>query len=96
MPKTKIKKREIEFTKTFTKEGTFQSLYEAQGWLSANGYSYGSLCRNDPVGLLKGDVTIGKWKNFDKEDIAALDGIMTSWDFRESPVTITIYKSIQP
>lgn len=76
--------------KTFSVKGTFESLYSAREWCSENGYSCGSLCRDEPVGLKKGDYVIAKWKNMDDDDITLLDGRMTSTDFREGSVTITI------
>jgi hypothetical protein len=77
------------FTKTFSNEGTFQALYAAQDWLQANGYSYGSLCREMPVGILKGDWAIAKWKNLTKKEIGELDGQFDG-DKREGPITITL------
>lgn len=75
----------------FEVKGTFESLYEAQGWLHKNGYSCASLCGNYPVGLLKGDIGIAKWKNLTQQEKIELDGVMLSGDFREGKVTIKIY-----
>jgi hypothetical protein len=77
------------FTKTFSNEGTFQALYAAQDWLQSNGYSYGSLCREMPVGILKGDWAIAKWKNLTKKEISELDGHFDG-DKREGPITILL------
>lgn len=77
------------FTKTFSNEGTFQALYAAQDWLKENGYSYGSTCREMPIGILKGDWAIAKWKNLTKKEIADLDGQLQG-DKREGPITITL------
>lgn len=76
--------------KTFTEQGAFQSYYAACEWLKQNGYSYGSMCRDLPIGIMKGDFSIAKWRNLSNQDIKALDGTMTSDDFREGSVTIEI------
>lgn len=76
--------------KTFTKKGTFQSYYKACKWLQQNGYSYGSMCGKEPIGIVKGDVIIAKWRNLSDKDKLQLDGTMTSSDFREGSVTIEI------
>ncbi|MBA6068357.1 hypothetical protein [Pseudomonas mosselii] len=64
------------FTKTFDQEGTFQALYAAQNWLRENGYSYGSTCRDQPIGVMKGEWDIAKWRNLSRQDIAGLDGVL--------------------
>jgi hypothetical protein len=76
----------------FNREGTFQALWAAQGWLEENGYSYGSTCRDMPIGILKGDWLIAKWKNLNKKEIGELDGVLISDDFREGPCKILIYE----
>jgi hypothetical protein len=69
---------------------TFGALYAAREWCHANGISYGSLCRDMPVGLMRGDYQIAKWKNLTSEERASCDGLMTSSDFREGDVVIEI------
>ncbi|MGK0158800.1 hypothetical protein [Pseudomonas mosselii] len=64
------------FTKTFDQEGTFQALYAAQNWLRENGYSYGSTCRDEPIGVMKGEWDIAKWRNLSRQDVAGLDGVL--------------------
>lgn len=77
------------FEKTFNQEGTFQAWYAAQDWLNTNGYSYGSSCRGQPVGVLRGDFLIAKWKNLTPKERNSLDG-QVNGDFREGPVTINL------
>jgi len=75
--------------KTFKANGTFQAYYDACGWLKENGYSYGSMCGHEPIGIMKGNYCIAKWKNLTKQEQKSLDGTMTG-EFREGDVKITI------
>lgn len=86
-------KRQIKQELTFKESGTFESYYKACAWLKENGYSYGdTACSRSPhCGLLKGDHYIPKWYHLTKKDIQVLDGVMTSFDYREGEVRITIY-----
>ena len=88
------KKREIKQELTFKKEGTFQSVYDAIAWLSENGYSSGAMDGPfNPIAIRKGEWDLPlKWHNFDKEDKESIDGIMTSNDWREGEVKVTLYK----
>lgn len=79
----------------FDQKGDFEALYAAENWCTANGYSYGSLCRDMPVGLLKGDYSIAKWKNLTAKEKKELAGTMESKDFRNGPVIIKL-KGWQP
>jgi len=74
-------------TKTFEQPGTFQAFYAAQQWLTKHGYSFGPTCRGQPVGILKGDFIIAKWRNLTDQEIEQLDGCLTG-DMREGPVTV--------
>jgi hypothetical protein len=76
----------------FKESGTFASYYKACEWLRNNGYSYGSMCSDEPIGILKGEYSIAKWKNLTDKERKALDGIMTSNDFREGEVNIKLTK----
>lgn len=84
--------KEIACELVFNETGTFGAMWAAQAWCAGNGYSYGSTCRNEPIGLLLGDFAIAKWRNLNNQERKDLDGVMTSLDFREGPVTITLYK----
>lgn len=88
----KYKGRIIKTEKRFNVSGTFESLYAAEKFLSTNGYSYGSLCRNEPVAIRKGEYDLTqKWKNFTKDDEAAIDGVMVSYDFRNGEVVVYLF-----
>ncbi len=86
--------REVKEKKEFKVDGTFQSMWSAQSWLYKNGYCYGSTCAPSPfVAILKG-TNYGlpqKWKNFNKDDIKAIDGVMVSNNYREGQVTIYLF-----
>ena len=78
--------------KTFREEGDFASVYKAEKYLKENGYSYGSMCGDEPIAIMKGDVLIAKWKNLSTEERRKIDGIMTSEDFRGGSVVVEIFK----
>lgn len=52
----------------------FSALYEAQQWLVDNGYSVGPMCHGCPMGIVKGEVFIGKWRSLTREEQRDLDG----------------------
>lgn len=76
----------IEFNET----GDFRSFYAAEKWCTENGYSVGSMQRDFPIGIHKGDWQIPKWLNMNSEDRDGLDGYMESNDFRTGTVRIVI------
>lgn len=75
--------------KVFEDAGDFQAYYRATEWLSANGYSYGSMQADAPIGIMKGDWSISKWRNLSPAEIKQLDGIITG-DKRSGPVTVEL------
>jgi hypothetical protein len=75
----------------FTQKGDFAAYYAACHWCKESGISYGSMQRDDPIGLMRGDWDISKWRNMTKKEQSALDGIMTG-DKRNGPVTIEMYR----
>lgn len=81
--------RAPEICVVFNRNGDFQALYAAQEWLSSHGVSYGSLCGDEPVGLLYGNWAICKWRNLTPTEQKQLDGRMEG-DFRHGPVTIRL------
>lgn len=84
--------RPIEQKLTFKEKGTFDSYHKAKEWLHQNGYSEGSMARNMPIGLLKGNFSIPKWYNMNKDDMTELDGVIVSSDFREGQVEVILFK----
>ncbi len=69
---------------------TFEALRKAQAWCVENGISYGSSCRNLPIGLMFGDYDIAKWRNLSPKDIRELHGVMKG-PLRTGPITVEIY-----
>jgi hypothetical protein len=65
----------------------------AREFCAGKGYSIGSLCGHDPVALILGkDILVAKWKNMTGREKAYVDGLITSPDFREGPVTVKIIR----
>lgn len=90
--------RQVKEEHSFKVDGTFSSMYAANGWCSRNGYTYGSMCKdrntmqNNPVALRKGRYDLPeKWINFDEEEKESIDGVIVSNDFREGEVKIYIF-----
>lgn len=73
-------------TKQFS-GGDFQGFYAAEKWCRENGYSVGSMQRDDPIGILRGDVCIAKWRHLTKAERDALDGTIEG-DKRNGPVYV--------
>lgn len=76
--------------KVFKADGDFGAYYAAEEWLKENGYSYGSMQRDSPVGIAKGDCYISKWRNLGN-DTCFLDGVIAEGNKRESDVTVIIF-----
>jgi len=68
----------------------FSAFQQAEDWVASMGYSSGSMCGKEPIGLANGDAYIAKWYNLSGSDRGALDGTMTSTDFRDGDVIVTI------
>lgn len=79
----------MPFEKTFDQIGTFSAYYAACDWLNANGYSHSSTCIDGPVGILKGDYYIAKWRNLTRKERSELDGTLAG-DFRNGPLTLRL------
>lgn len=73
----------------FDEPGDFTALNAAQKWCRDRGISYGSLQRDDPVGLLVGEFDIAKWRNLSAVERQQLDGTLTG-DKRNGPVFIRL------
>jgi hypothetical protein len=76
--------------KVFKAGNDFEAFYAAEKWAKENGYSVGSIERDAPIGLAKGDCYISKWRNLG-EDRERLDGVIARGDKRTSDVTVIIY-----
>jgi hypothetical protein len=75
-------------------KGTFSAFYEAQSLLKEEGYTVGSMCRDEPIGFADGEKYdyVSKWYNMNREEHMLLDGVMISDDFREGGVEILYLK----
>lgn len=90
-----MKQRIIKERHSFSVEGTFESYGKACEWCKENGYSYGSMCRDEPIALMKGDYIIAKWRNLSEDERHNSDGLMLSSDFREASVRVIIYEALE-
>lgn len=79
----------MQFEKKFEQVGTFAAYHAACRWLEENGYSHGSTSVDGPVGILKGDFHISKWRNMTPKERSQLDGTL-SGEMREGPVVIRL------
>lgn len=73
----------------FEQTGDFVAAHAAEQWCKERGISVGSMERENPRGLLRGDFSIPKWRNLSPSQRYSLDGRMTG-DMRNGPVTIVI------
>ena len=78
--------------KIFTEEGTFKAFNAATKWCKDNGFSVGSMQRDAPIGLMRGDYQISKWRNLRKQEIYELDGKITG-DKWNGPVWVEIFNT---
>lgn len=76
--------------KEFQASGTFGAITAARDWLSERGFSVGRMCCDEPMGIMKGDFDIQKWRNLSERERGSLHGRITSDDFREGGVTVEI------
>jgi hypothetical protein len=78
---------------TFEGQGDFDALNKAEEWLKNQGYSLGSLQGPSPVGIMKGDFCISKWRNLSEKEKNELGGVLTGPSKRSGPVTVEIYEA---
>lgn len=85
--------KKVNFIKQFLPTGrTFRAMYDAQKWLTDNGYSYGSTDIGSYVPVMKGEYNIPqKWHNLSKSDIDSLSGVIHSVDYREGAVEVRLF-----
>lgn len=85
--------RKIILSKDFKEEGTFKWYFAACTWLTNNGYSYGSTCIAHQVAIVKGEYNLPqKMKNMTTAQRKSVDGLMTSYDYREGIVSIVLFE----
>ena len=65
----------MAFEKVFPCDGeAFTAVSAARHWLEKHGFSIGSMCGAEPMGLLKGNHAIAKWRNLTPKERSQLDG----------------------
>lgn len=84
----------------FTKkeDRPFDAYYQSLTFLNDRGYDYGSLAvtSSPNIAVKKGIYDLPeKWHNLDKEDIASIDGVIRSLDYREGSVTVMLFNVMQ-
>lgn len=68
----------------------FTAYKAAEAWCAAQGLSVGPMCgRSSPIGLMRGEYAIAKWRNLSVQERKALDGRL-SGDFRTGPITLDV------
>jgi len=94
---TRDKPERRDFDVTFRNDGDFAAIDAAIAWLKDRGFSVGEMQRDDPIGVLFGDVEIHKWRTLSAEDRNDLHGkIMPSTpaaSMRGGPVTFHLRRS---
>lgn len=86
--------REIVSKEKFRKTTTFSAVHRAEEKASKLGYSIGSMCRDEPIGLSKKASYIAKWRNIDRDEYDKIEGVILSNDFREDDVYLIEFKEV--
>jgi hypothetical protein len=76
---------------TFEGAEDFEAINKAEAFLKSLGFSYGSMQRGEPIGILYGDYLISKWRNMTPAERDSLHGQITAESFRSGPVHVDIY-----
>ena len=69
----------------------FAAFRKAQLHCTGLGFSVGSMQGPDPIGIVRGDYDVQKWRNLTRADRARLDGVITG-DKRHGPVVVEVYE----
>lgn len=76
---------------TFKNNGEdFSGIRAAEEHVRGLGYSVGSMERNQPIGLVKGDCYISKWTRMTNKEHDELDGRFEGPDYRNGDVTVVL------
>ena len=82
--------KEVEVAEIFTGKD-FEAVSKAEKYATSKGYNYGSMCRNEPIGLAK-NCLIAKWRNISRSERSKLGGLLLSDDFRDGDVFVILFK----
>lgn len=78
-----------KFQKVFQNSGAdFSASHQAEKWLFERGYGIGTMCATEPRAIQKGATYLPKWKHFNAQERASLDGIAMSKNWREGEVIV--------
>lgn len=78
----------------FPAKGTFGAINKAMAYLSENGFSYGSMQCDSPIGFYHGNASISKWQNMNIKEKQMLDGIIVPiGDFRDGGARILFFSA---
>lgn len=70
--------KKVKTLKIFENNGEdFSAFREAEKFARENGFSVGSMEREAPIGLAKGECYISKWRNMSRQDHKELDGTIS-------------------
>jgi len=72
----------------------FTAVSRARDYLKSNGYTIGSMCRDEPIGFAPAEEygCIAKWYSLSPSDRDKLTGILKSNDFRNGDVELVLLK----
>ena len=88
--------RKIMVQQNFTKkeDRPFDAYYQALKFLNDRNYKSGSLAvtSSPNIAVIKEYYNLPeKWHNLDKEEIASIDGVIRSFDYREGQVIVMLF-----
>ncbi len=87
--------RNVTEKQVFQIDGTFESMYAAERWISEKGYDAGSTCVGKPAAIMKGNYydygLPHKWKNFTKQQMNSVYGVMVGYN-RNGPVYVYLFE----
>lgn len=72
----------------------FGAYYAAETYALEQGFSIGSMCGDLPIGIMRGEYYIAKWRNLNVKERKQMHGIITSLDFRSGPVTVEVFERV--
>ena len=93
---SELSSKTITYAKYFDGMGRdFRASNEAEDYLKREGYVVGSMSSDYPIGFIKSKdvVSIGKWNNLSRHEIASLDGVMipVNGDMRNGNVVVVFF-----
>jgi len=89
--------RRIKTEINFPRGDTFEAIGKAEEWLNKNGYSKGSMQRNAPIAIVKGDCHIAKWRNISQSEHQLIYGVIIPLgeNFRNDGAKIILFEPVK-